>query len=197
MGSSEQTVPAAGKRADAARNIAAITDAALDLFSRGPNPSMVEVARAAGVGRVTLYAHFPSRETLLEAVLDRAVAQANEAIDACAIEDGPADAALSRLVRSAWQTLDRHRGLHTHAAAELGPQRLRAGHGPALDRIEQLLARGQADGVFRADLPRPWLVTTVYSLLHAAAEEVDRGELAATDAADLLHTTILSLLSPR
>jgi hypothetical protein len=31
------------------------------------------VARAAGVGRVTLYAHFPSREQLLGAALDRAL----------------------------------------------------------------------------------------------------------------------------
>jgi hypothetical protein len=44
-------------------------------------------------------------------------------------------------------------------------------------RVERLIARGQDEGDLRTDLPRPWLVATFYSLMHAAAEEVDAGRL--------------------
>ncbi|MEV6524521.1 TetR/AcrR family transcriptional regulator [Longispora sp. NPDC051575] len=194
MGSHQQA--AAGKRADAARNIAAITDAALDLFSRDRTVSMADVARAAGVGRVTLYAHFPSREALLDAVLAAAIEQADRALDACSPEEGPADEAFARLVRSAWSILDKHRGLHVNALAELGTDRMRAGHAPTLGRVERLIARGQAEGVFRTDLPLTWLVTTVYSLLHAAAAEADSGLLTPEALPAVLETTLLAILRP-
>jgi hypothetical protein len=51
---------------------------------------------------------FPSREVLLEAVLDRAIAQAGTAIERSTPDEVPADDALRRLVRSSWQVLDRH-----------------------------------------------------------------------------------------
>ena len=49
------------RRSDAERSIAAIVGAAVDAFGRRSDVSMSEIATAAGVGRVTLYAHFPSR----------------------------------------------------------------------------------------------------------------------------------------
>src|SRR6266545_4929009 len=87
------------RRADAERSIAAILDAGLVCFSRNADASVAEVARAAGVGRVTVYGHFPSREELVDAVLAHALAKANAILDQVAIDDGPASDALSRLVR--------------------------------------------------------------------------------------------------
>ena len=43
---------------------------------------VAEVARPAGVGRVTLYGHFPSREELMDAVLAHAIHEANTVLDA-------------------------------------------------------------------------------------------------------------------
>ncbi|PZG15983.1 TetR/AcrR family transcriptional regulator [Nonomuraea aridisoli] len=56
--------PASVRRADAERNIAAILDAATRLISADPTVSVADIAKAAGVGRVTLYGHFPSRKAL-------------------------------------------------------------------------------------------------------------------------------------
>jgi AcrR family transcriptional regulator len=182
------------RRADAERSIAAILDAAAACLSRQPQVSMTDVARAAGVGRVTLYSHFPSREALLEAVLDRTIDQAGTIIEGSRPEQGPADEALRRLLRSSWEVLDRHRRLFAVAQRELGPTRLRARHDPAMARVERLLARGQEEVVFRADLPRDWLVTTVYTLLHAAAEDVNAGRLRQDEAGQVLEATVLSAL---
>jgi AcrR family transcriptional regulator len=186
--------PAQHRRADAERNIAAILATARDLFAKGTSPSMSEIARAAGVGRVTLYAHFPSREVLLEAVVEQAISETRQALDALQLDDDAADAALTRIVQTAWPILDRHRRLRTAALAELGPERLRRHHDPAFHHIERVISRGRHDGVFRTDLPHDWLVTTLYAVLHAAADEVDGGRLTAQDAPDILAATVLPLL---
>ncbi|MBA9002809.1 TetR/AcrR family transcriptional regulator [Thermomonospora cellulosilytica] len=182
------------RRADAERNIAAILDAALVCFSEQTDVSMTSIARAAGVGRVTLYTHFPSREVLLQAVLDHAIAQADAVLDAAEPDRGPAADALGRLLRSSWQILGRHRRLFEVAQRELDPARLRRHHDPAMARVEALLARGRNEGAFRVDLPLNWMVTTVYSLLHAAAEDVNAGRLPQHSAADVLQATLLSAL---
>ena len=183
------------RRADAERNIAAILDAAADCLGRQSQVSMADVARAAGVGRVTLYAHFPSRDVLLEAVLDRAIAQAGTVLGQSKPDEGPADDALRRLLRSSWQVLDRHLRLFEVAQRELGPARLREHHDPAVTRIERLLARGREEGAFRADLPLSWLVTCVYTLLHAAADDVNNGRLPQKNAGQVLEATVLSALA--
>jgi AcrR family transcriptional regulator len=56
-------------RADALRNRARILQIAKDAFTRsGANISLDDVARQARIGPGTLYRHFPTRDSLLEAV---------------------------------------------------------------------------------------------------------------------------------
>ncbi len=184
------------RRADAERSITAIRDAALTCFASDPDVSMAAIARAAGVGRVTLYAHFPSREALLDAVLEHAVATAEAALDGEHLDGTPACEALVHLVRSSWKVLDQHRRLMDAYTRHLGPVRLRAGHTHVLEQGERLIARGQDEGAFRTDLPRGWLVTVVYSLMHAAAEEVNAQRLSSAQAADVLEATLLATLTP-
>jgi len=59
------------RRATAERNVAAILDAAGELLSQAGTASIAAVAASAGVSRVTVYAHFPTWEALLEAVVVR------------------------------------------------------------------------------------------------------------------------------
>jgi TetR/AcrR family transcriptional regulator, mexCD-oprJ operon repressor len=183
------------RRADAERNIAAILEAGLVCFSRNPDASVAEVAQAAGVGRVTLYGHFPSRHELMDAVFAHALARANTVLDAEAIDHGAAADAMSRLIRSSWPILAQHRGLLAAAQRDLPLARIRRHHDQVMARVERLIARGQDEGDFRTDLPRPWLVATFYSLMHAAAEEADAGRLDPAQAGGALATTILAALA--
>ena len=180
------------RRADAERNIAAILDAGLACFSRDADASVTDVAQGAGVGRVTLYRHFPSREALVDAVLAHAISRADTALEAVAVDDGPAPEALARLIRSSWRIVDRHRSLLAAAQRDLPPARIRHHHDRAMARVERLIARGQDQGAFRRDLPRPWLVATFYGVLHGAAEEVDAGRLDPTNAPDVITATLLA-----
>jgi len=57
-------------RADAARNRARVLDAAAAVFeAEGPEASMEEISRRAGVGIGTLYRHFPDRQSLIAALI--------------------------------------------------------------------------------------------------------------------------------
>ncbi len=75
-------------RADARRNREAVLDAALRLFRTDPTATVAQVAQAAGVGRVTLYGHYPTREALVGAALSTAVARAERAMADAVVPDG-------------------------------------------------------------------------------------------------------------
>ncbi|MDL4821692.1 TetR/AcrR family transcriptional regulator [Actinomadura opuntiae] len=182
------------RRADAERNIEAILDAALARLGRDPSASMTEIAKAAGVGRVTLYGHFPSREALVDTLFDRSLADADAVLGAVDVDAGRADEALARLVRSSWRVLDRQRTVLAVALRVLGPERVRDRHAAVFARLERLLRRGREEGVFSAAEPPGWQATAVYSLMHAAALEVDEGRLDAARAAETLVPTILGAL---
>ena len=89
-------------RADALRNIDAILEAAHRCLGDDPDASMGDIAKAAGVGRVTLYGHFGSRAELVEAVVQRALATFDSAMSSLDLDGDPRQA-LARLVASSWQ----------------------------------------------------------------------------------------------
>jgi len=58
------------QRTDARRNRERLLAVAREAFDEaGPDASLIEIARRAGVGQGTLYRHFPTRNALLSAVL--------------------------------------------------------------------------------------------------------------------------------
>ncbi|MBS2965449.1 TetR/AcrR family transcriptional regulator [Actinocrinis puniceicyclus] len=183
------------RRADAERSIEAILDATLKETPANGELNMSAIARAAGVSRVTLYTHFPTREALVDAALQRGFAQTQQALSELALEDGPPRQVLAQLLRSSWQVVERHRNLYMVASANLPPAQLRAYAEPVLGRVERLLARGRSEGEFRADLPLDWLVATVYTLMHLGAQQVATGRASADRAGELVSLTIMTLLT--
>ena len=70
----EPLPPVRRPRADAQRNRARLVDTARTAFVEiGPEVTLDEIARRAGVGIGTLYRHFPTRDAILEAVYRREV----------------------------------------------------------------------------------------------------------------------------
>jgi TetR/AcrR family transcriptional regulator, mexCD-oprJ operon repressor len=187
--------PTGARRADARRNIDAILDAATSCLGRQPDASIDEIARAAGVGRVTLYNHFSSRAQLVDAVLTRAIARGNEALSSVNLTGDPLGA-LERLINASWHEVDRARRLLHAAQRELSPARIRELHDEPAARAEELVTRGRAEGVFRTDLPTPWLVALLHNVMHGAADEIHAGRLDPDRAADYIYATVVAAYTP-
>jgi AcrR family transcriptional regulator len=164
------------RRADADRSVAAILDAAVTALASDPEASMAKIARRAGVVRATIYVHFPTREALIAAITDRAIAEATDALRAADPSHGePADA-LARMLSASWQTLGRYHAL-VQINSRLGPEHMHALHRPVLRLVRPLLKRGQANGAFNPDLPIDWMLTVLLELIHAASRDVSAGTL--------------------
>jgi AcrR family transcriptional regulator len=84
---------AGGLRADAERNRQQLLETAkLSFAERGPDASLEEIARQAGVGIGTLYRHFPNRDALLADVYRHALKQLADAAPALAAKEPPLEA---------------------------------------------------------------------------------------------------------
>ena len=190
------TKPPHPREAVAEHNLRAILDSAERLLQRGEQPSISAVASEAGVSRPTVYAHFPDRRVLLQALVERTVTHAMSAIAAAEPDRGPAADALQRLIASSWQQIAGHDEIARAAAHELSGHAMRQSHASARDTIRKLIQRGRKDGTVRTDLPIGWLVTASLALMHSAAEEVRTGELSPAAAPKVLSLTIADLLGP-
>ena len=147
-------VTARRPRRDASRNRDRLLAAAKTVFSAGgPAASLEAVAREAGLGIGTLYRHFPTRESLFEAVYRREVEQLAELADTLEAEAPPVEA-LRRWLHANVEFVATKKGMA--AALELaarGPSDLTAYSSDLLTRaVGRLLARAVAAGAIRADI---------------------------------------------
>jgi len=183
------------RRADARRNVESILRAATECLGRSPDATLAEIAEAAGVGRVTLYGHFSSRAELLDAVMQHILEQGDAVLEPVDLTGDPRKA-LARLIEASWEVLDRSRSILMAAQKELSPARIQELHHEPAARVARLVERGQAEGVFRSDVPVSWLVVTMHHLMHAAADEIQADRLTAEDAPGYIARTVLAAFTP-
>jgi TetR/AcrR family transcriptional repressor of mexCD-oprJ operon len=184
------------RRATAERNLAAILDATERLLERGAALNVAAVAAAAGVSRVTFYAHFAGLDALLEAVVQRAVGHAAQAFERADLESGPPEEALDRLLAAGWERLERHDAVARAAALHLSSDAMARSHVAAREPIRRLIERGRREGAFRTDVPTDFLVTVAQAVIHATGDEVRAGRLDRAAAAAALASTLQASLAP-
>lgn len=138
-------------RADARRNRAAIVEAARAVFARhGRDAQMDDVARRAKVGVGTLYRHFPTKDALLVALIEDKFARIAEVARESLLIEDPWEG-LESLMRRGAEMHAEDRAL-TQAIAD-HPERIgAAAHAAGVPMLfDELIRRGQAAGVVRAD----------------------------------------------
>jgi len=158
-------------RADARQNHGRLVEAAADSIRElGPNVSLEEVAKRAGVGIGTLYRHFPNRQALLEAVyLDQVninCARGRELLATMLPSD-----ALPLWLRSLLTYNLNMRGLkEALMAGEISPRTSEC-KARMHEVGGELLARAQEVGAVRRDLE----ITDLLRLVHSIALMVEPG----------------------
>jgi TetR/AcrR family transcriptional repressor of mexCD-oprJ operon len=183
------------RRADAERNIQAIIDAAVEALASDPDASMAAIARRAGVVRATIYMHFPTREALLDAVMEEATGRVAEAIRLAEPDRGEPMEALERVILATWRQLSEFHNILQINMNRLSAQELRRRHLPMTTQFIPLLERGQAEGVFRSDVSALWLIAVVRAIVHVASTELQAGRLSEAEVERTMLTTAFAAIS--
>ena len=176
-------------RADARQNYERLVVAAADLIGElGPNVSLEEVAKHAGVGIGTLYRHFPNRQALLEAVYrDHVTAHCVRARELLATT--PPAEALPRWLHSLLTYNLNMRGLkEALMAGEISPQTSEC-KAMMHEVGGDLLAHAQAAGAVRRDIE----ITDLLRLVHSIALMVEPGAEGAARAERVFEVMVAGL----
>jgi TetR/AcrR family transcriptional regulator, mexCD-oprJ operon repressor len=184
------------RRSDAERSVQAIVEAALAALASDPDASMAEIARRAGVVRATVYAHFPTRESLLDAVMEHATSQVADAIRAAEPERGEPQEALERVLLATWRQLGQFHSVLGINISRLSAKELHRRHLPVTTQFVPLLERGQANGAFRRDVSAIWLIAVIRAIVHTASTELQAGRISQAEAEGTMLTTALAAIGP-
>lgn len=175
-------------RADAARNRAAIVQAAREVFAeQGLDAPLDDIARRAGTGNATLYRRFPTRGDLIEAVFAERMVEELNAVEGALADPDPWEGFAS-YVTAVGVMQARDRGIadlvtmDVTRAPEIDALRARAFMG-----LVRLIDRARAAGVLRED----FTTQDVVLLLMANAGLVERAHnIAEVASARLVHVLL-------
>ena len=142
------------QRADAVRNRRRILDAAEEVFAaQGVSAPVDVVAESAGVGVGTLYRHFPTKEVLIEAVIEARLEDLVDDVTAQAEAADPGEAFFSFLHRLAHMAATKRDLMDALGAAGVDFKAHRAETFSRLERgLDVLLGRAVAAGAVRSDV---------------------------------------------
>jgi AcrR family transcriptional regulator len=161
-------------RADAERNRQRILAAAQRVFSEhGPEASVAEVAREAGVGKATVFRSYPTKDHLIAAIASDRVLSVEQRVMR-ALEEPDAWAAFKDLLVD---LTHRHATDLTHLEALA-----RHADSPALTEsraairaaLRTLMERAKAEGAMRADATPEDVRTLFHGVTHALTDEERR-----------------------
>jgi AcrR family transcriptional regulator len=145
--------PPSALRADAARNRELIIAAAAAVFAeRGLDAATAEIAQRAGVGEATLFRRFPTKDDLIDAIIETRMEELAALADAAADGADPASA-LERFMQDLVKQFSRDKGFFEAAGErcmndpKFQPQRARG-----MEAVGRLLKRAQDAGAVRTDL---------------------------------------------
>ncbi|HEY3578701.1 MAG TPA: TetR/AcrR family transcriptional regulator [Gaiellaceae bacterium] len=135
-------------RADARRNLERVLDAAEQTFgASGPDASIDEIARLAGVGHGTVFRRFPTKDDLMFAVIERHVEEMCRLAEEALAADDPGRAFFDFVWRLAELNMSTP-GLHRCV--------VHCGDKPGAAELEKLadrvVARAQRAGAVRRDV---------------------------------------------
>src|SRR3981081_3935085 len=158
-------------RTDAQFNRKRILEMAKEAFTRsGPNASLDDIAREAGVGAGTLYRHFPTRDALIEAVYRTEVENLATAERRFAAAMSPIEALRAWMLLFVDYIATKQIIASALNALVGGPSKLYEGsRAPIQGAIEALVKRAIKNGDIRRDLDPFDLLRALVGVSHVAS----------------------------
>lgn len=168
----------------------AVLTRAIRVFAQNRGASMGTIASRVGVSRATLVRLYSTREGMVAAMAGRILADCERVLDEAGLDEAAVDEALSVLLRHYAVFAQLWSVVYVEPEV-LGSRDLSAAADEVVDRITAFVARGQAAGFFRSDMPATWLASTLCSLAEAAWDLVGEGDMGERQAPDFIATMLL------
>ena len=163
---------ATATRSDALRNRAKLVASARELFAgNGVEVSVEEITQHAGVGMGTLYRHFPTKEELVDAVLEDAFDEILVLANAAASADDPWQG-LTGFFEGVLELRVQNRGIRDLIAAGTHGARHAEMRRRIRPLIRGLILRAQAEGALRKDFK----LDDVTFVLQSVGRVIDAGD---------------------
>jgi AcrR family transcriptional regulator len=138
-------------RSDARRNRERLVASARELFAaHGVDVPVEDITHHAGLGMGTLYRHFPTKEELLDAVLEDSFAELVQAAEEAVAADD-AWAGFTGFLERALAAHALNRGLKDVLAARRQGRRAEAMRNRMRPLLRRMIQRAQEQGTLRAD----------------------------------------------
>lgn len=165
-------------RADAARNRDRLLDAAVRAFSQdGPDVTLDAIAKDAGVGIGTLYRHFPTRESLVEAAYRNELERLCDAVSGL-LQTTPPDVATRAWMDLFVDYMTTKRGMADALRAVIasGGNPFAESRNRLIAAITTLLDASAAAGTLRSDVEPGDVLTSLSGVSLAAGEPARRDQ---------------------
>lgn len=174
----------------------AILSATASALARDRSATLADIAKAADVGRTTLHRYFSDRDELIRAAIVDSFMAVEESVKGAAIDQGPVREAMRRLVSALVDVGDRlafmfgdPRMLEQLATSDWAPDM-------TVPTTVSLIKRGQAEGVFDAEVSAEWIEQVLWAVVYTGWEAAEKGQLPKHGVTAVVIRTLENGISP-
>lgn len=147
----------------------ALLDASFAVLLHNPHASLSEIANQAGVGRATLYRHYPTREQLIQALAVESLSIIGEALLPIRNNDSSGIRALHAMLEVLLPLAERYHFLQMiWTIAELDKE-VWQHYESQMAWIAEWVTNGQINGEINQALDVSWVVSLMDSMLYSAS----------------------------
>lgn len=169
----------------------AILESATELLLNKPTATLQEIADYSGIGIATLHRYFSTKENLLDELALNAIHLVKEAFTRIEYDDEDFEKTLMSIISTLIPLGNKISFLGTAVSVDENPlvaegeKQLKA---PIISAFDMWKEKGKLN----KNISSHWMVNVIYNLLYFTWQEIQNGNVAKNDAANLLLTTVLN-----
>lgn len=157
-----------------------------------PRANLQELAQAVGVSKATLYRFCPTREELIERLLEEATVTVGRSVEGCNLEHAPVDVAFKALVASFLESKELTQFLIYHFRPEFLVETNPDKRWLEIQKVcDNFFLRCQQEGMLRIDISAVALNEIFFGIACSLVEAEHRGRVPRAGMAELIERMFL------